>query len=263
MFDKITPLGGEKHKGGERMKKIFAILVAFFVFCSSAVVWAEEVAEKSDEKTFSLSGEIRIFTPYVSEYTGEKISNGAVVQPSITLTHNSTGLYVSALGYILRKGVDEYALCFGKSTPLGGVTLDTGIGINDVRKLGIIDGDFFIIYAGADFPEVIGIIPFVYIEGNVPFKKEFAEGGVFWKLGARNKKPVEIAKQPFDFKIEAGGNDGIYGSDSKLLSFARGTASTEVKLFGLKLSPSIAVQKGFGGIAGQEWRAIAGLTFLF
>lgn len=245
------------------MKRIIPILFFVAILCCSMVAWAEE-AEKKEEKAFTASGQLKGSVPYVSEYTGEKISNGAVFQPTATLTHNPTGMYVSVTGYILRKGVDEAAVYLGKSTTLGEWVFDTGIGFDDVEKVGTVDGDFFIVYAGADFPDVAGIIPFAYVEADIPFHRERAEGGVFWKLGARNKKPVEIAKRPFDFKIEFGGNDGPYETDPRVASFARGTASTvAVEIGGISFSPSFALQKGFGGIAGQAWRAIAGLTVSF
>lgn len=245
------------------MKKIFTILVMVAVLCCSALVWAEE-AEKKEEKAFTISGELGIFAPHVSEYTGEKISNSVVAQPSATLTHNSTGIYISAIGYILRNGVDEAAVYLGKSTSLGDWVFDTGIGFDAVEKMGTVDGDFFVVYTGVDFPEAIGIIPFAYIEADIPFHREYAEGGVLWKVGARNEKPFEIVKQPLDLKIEAGGNDGAYETDSRVVSFIRGTVSTvAVEAGGISFSPSFTLQKGFGGIAGQAWRAIAGLTFSF
>lgn len=245
------------------MKKLtLAVLIVLALVFASSVVKAEETVEKKEEKTFSLSGKLGVFAPYVNEYTGEYISGGPISQPSVTLTHNPSGLYISALGYITRSGVDEVDLYVGKSTEIKGVTLDTGIGFYDVNKLNNIDSDFFAVYMGADFPEVIGIIPFVYIEGDIPFKKELAEGGVLWKLGVEKSIPVS-KKQSIDLKFEAGGNDGIYSSAPMLVNFARGTALTTVKFWGLNFSPSVSFQKGFGGIAGREWRTIAGLAIAF
>ena len=245
------------------MKKaslVLAVLMMIAFFCS-AVVMAEEV-EKKEEKMFSLSGEIAIFSQYVDRYTGEYISGGSTVQPSLTLIHNPTGLYVSALGYVSEKGVDEVDLFLGKSTEFKGFTFDTGIGFYNLDRLRDIDNDFISAYVGVDCPEVIGIIPFVYIEGVTPLREEFGgEGGWLWKAGV--KKSVEISSQPIELKAEVGGNDGIYGSDPMLVAFARGTVSTKINILGLDLVPSIALQKGLGGIAETDVRVIAGFAIAF
>ncbi len=238
------------------MKKMFAVLVAIFVFCSSTAVWAEEEA---GQKTFSISGELGSFTPYIGEYTGEKLSNGMVGQPSLTLTHNSSGLYVGALGYITRTGVDEVDIYLGYASELAGFKLDAGYSFCNITDT---NGDLHAFYIGAESPEIIaGVSLTGYLEADIPVDKEILEGGWIWKFGA--KKSVPIAEQSVEFRLEAGGNDGIYGYEPELVSFARGTISTEVEKLGMKFVPSLALQKGFGGIAGKEWRAIAGLAILF
>jgi hypothetical protein len=222
----------------------------------------EEEAEKKEEKVFSLSGEIAIFSQYVDKYTGEYISGGSSYQLSLTLTHNPTGLYISALGYISELGIDEVDLFLGKSTEFSGFTFDTGVGFYNIDRLSDIDDDFVSVYVGVDCPEMIGLIPFVYVEGVTPLREEFGgEGGWLWKVGA--KKSVEISNQLIELKIEAGGNDGIYGSDPMLVAFARGTVSTKINILGLDLVPSIALQKGFGGIAETDARVIAGFAIAF
>lgn len=240
---------------------IVAFIFLSLCFCGKKVQ-AEEAGGKKEVKTFSASGKLGVSAPYIDEYTGEHISKSTVTQPGATLEHNSSGVYVSMVGFIAHEN-EEVDLYLGKSTGWKGMTLDTGVGFYNSKKFDSVDNeDLFSAFVGVDFPKMMGgVTPFIYVEGNIPFKKELAEGGVLWKTGV--KKSVKVAKQPIDFKIEAGGNDGIYGSKPKPISFARGTASTEIKILGLKLSPSLALQKGFGGIAGNGWQAIAGLTFLF
>jgi hypothetical protein len=230
------------------------------VFFSSVLAKAEEVSEEKKDKTFSVSGEIGIFSSYVNDNTGE-YTNGITTRPGLMLTHNPTGFYVGALGYISERGVDEVDIYLGKTTELGEFKFDTGIGIYDVDRLTDIDGDFFIAYVGVDFPETAGIIPFVYLETDIPFREEFGKGGTLWKFGA--KKSLEISKQPIDLKLEFGGSDGIYDTTPMTIAFARGIVSTKVNLLGLELVPSLSIQKGFGGIAETEWRAIAGFTVAF
>ena len=242
------------------MNKIVTFLMLAMVFFSSALAKAEEVTEEKKDNTFSVSGELGIFSSYVNDNTGEYV-NGIMTRQGLILTHNPTGLYIGALGYISERGVDEIDVYLGKSTEFGEFKFDTGIGIYNVDRLSDIDGDFFIAYVGVDFPEALGIVPFVYLETDIPFREEFGKGGTLWKFGA--KKSLEISKQPIDLKLEFGGSDGIYDSIPMTVSFSRGIVSTKVNLLGLELVPSLMIQKGFGGIAETEWRAIAGFAIVF
>lgn len=238
------------------MKKFFAVLVAIFVFCSTAV-WAGE-----GEKTFSISSELGCFSSVVVETTGEVVSKKPGCEPSITLTHNSSGLYVSALGYYLSgEGLAEIDLYLGKAGEIKGIKYDAGAGFYNLKSLGSTRGDLIALYLNMEFPEVIGVTPLAYVEADIPTDKNILEGGWIWKVGA--KKSVEIAKQPVEFKVEFGGNDGLYGTEPKLVSFARGTTSTTLKVLGVNVAPSISLQTGFGGVAEKDTRVVVGLAILF
>src|SRR4030042_5471939 len=140
-------------------KLIFSVLVAIFVFASTAV-WAGE------EKTFSISGELGFFTPYIDEYTGEKIANGMVGQPGLTLTNNPSGLYVGVLGYITRTGVDEIDIYLDYASELAGLKLDAGYSFCNLADT---NGDLHAFYFGAESPEIIaGISLTGYLEADIP-----------------------------------------------------------------------------------------------
>lgn len=242
------------------MRKTFVVAILSACFIFAAAVSAEEKAE--EQKTFAVSGKLGCYSSIIVETTGEILSKKPGCEPSATLVHNPSGLYVSALGYYVSKdGLAEVDLYLGRSGEFQGVKYDAGVGFYNLKSLGSTKGDLITMYLGLEFPEVIGVTPLAYVEANIPTTKDILEGGWIWKVGA--KKAVEIAKQPVELKFELGGNDGIYGSEAKLISFARGTVSTETKLLGLKVAPSFALQKGFGSAAEKDWRAVVGLAILF
>ena len=124
--------------------------------------------------------------------------------------------------------------------------------------------DFFELnpYVGIDFPKIFWeITPIAYFEFDLPLRTDLLKGGCQWRVGG--KKTIEIVERPFDFKVELGGNDGIYDSTPMAVAFARGTVSTKVELLGLEVSPSITIQKGFGGIAETGLDLVAGFSISF
>lgn len=249
------------------MKKSYSVilLVSLIIFLNSALMADETIIEGGDDKPYIVSGKIGVYSSDVSEYTGEHVSSSPILKTEVTVTHTKSKIYLSALAYVSEKGVKEVDVLLGKSIEVGKTTIDVGIGFYDIGRLGNMDEDFLAMYIGIEFPKIVwGIVPFIYLESNTPLRNEISEGGVLWKAGV--KKNVEIAEQPVEFKIELGGNDGIYGSEPMPVSFTRGTVSTEVEVFGLKVCPLIAVQKGFGGIAKnneEDWSIIFGFSIPF
>lgn len=233
------------------------MLLAVMLFLFGIILLAKALAS---EKLFSVTGKISISAPYVSEATGEYVSGGAVTQLSTTITHAESKISLTALAIITNDGAKEVDLLLEKTLEIKGATVTGGIGFYDIEKIGNADGDFFAVYANIDFPEFLGIIPFLYVESNTPIREEFGEGGVLWKTGI--KKNLKITEQLIDLKLEVGGNDGIYGSDPMPVAFARGIVSTEINLGQLKIIPSLTLQKGFGGIAEGE-KIIVGISIPF
>jgi hypothetical protein len=238
-------------------KSVLIMLLAVILFLFGIILLAKAIA---GEKLFSATGKISISAPYVSETTGEYVSDGMVMQPSITITDAESKISLTALAIITSDSVKEVDLLLEKTLEIKGATVTGGVGIYDVERIGNVDGDFFAVYANIDFPEFLGIIPFLYVESNTPIREDFGEGGVLWKTGI--KKNLKITEQPIDLKLEVGGNDGIYGSAPMPVAFARGIISAEINLGKLKVIPSLTIQKGFGGIAEEE-RVILGISIPF
>jgi hypothetical protein len=246
------------------MKKKFCIssivlLATFFTTQEATQVWAEQ-GEGGTDQVWSVSGEVELASRAVSKYTGGQLPE-ALAKPSVTLSHNPSGLYVNMIGYANREEISEVDLLAGLATEIGSVKLDAGMGFYDVKSLQESSGDLFAAYLGAEFPEVFGITPLAYVEGNMPTDADVLGGGWLWKIGA--KKIITISEQPVQIEGWTGGNDGIYDSEAKLLSFASVTVSTPMEIMGVTVTPALTLQKGFGGIAEENYTAVAGLTFSF
>ncbi|MEI6588305.1 MAG: hypothetical protein WCO05_05155 [Candidatus Moraniibacteriota bacterium] len=245
------------------MKKTYlsaALAMAMFFFGSVSLA-EETTIEGGGDRPFIVTGKISVHSSDTSEYTGEHISSSPLLKTEVTITHSRSKIYLSALAYVTQESVNEVDVLLGKSIEVGEATVDIGMGFYDIGRLGNMEEDFLAMYIGIEFPKIAwGIVPFVYLESNTPLRNEISEGGVLWKAGL--KKSIEISEQPIEFKVEVGGNDGIYGTDPLPVFFARGTTSTEVSFYGVKIIPTFAVQKGFGGIA-EEWRFIFGISIPF
>ncbi|MFA5994551.1 MAG: hypothetical protein WC823_06360 [Parcubacteria group bacterium] len=246
------------------MKKKFCIssivlLATFFTTQEATQVWAEQ-GEGGTDQSWSVSGEVELASRGVSSYTGGQLPE-ALAKPSVTLSHNPSGVYVNMIGYANREEMNEVDFLGGLATEVGGVQVDTGVGFYDLKSYGEAEGNLFAIYLGAEFPEVFGITPLTYVEGNMPTDADVLGGGWLWKVGA--KKIVDIGEQPIQVEGWVGGNDGVYDSEPKLLSFASVTVSTPMEIMGVTVTPALTLQKGFGGIAEENYTAVAGLTFSF
>ena len=227
------------------MKKYSLVLIALVIMLSS-IAKAEEAPEK--ESAFDVNGKLTISAPYVSEPTGERGTGGVTTLTSVTITHKKTKIYLNALAIVSEKNAtEEIDICLGKTTEVNGATIDVGVSVYDIKRLGNMDDNLLAFYAGVEFPKIFEITPFIYLEADVPINDSYGKGGILWNFGA--KKTFEVAKHPVEVKVTAGGSNGIYGSDPMPVSFVRATTSIELEFHGFKYSPFISLQKGFGGIA--------------
>ncbi|MFA5961941.1 MAG: hypothetical protein WC848_04635 [Parcubacteria group bacterium] len=243
------------------MKRAYiASMMLVMAFFSSALVRAAEVSGEEKEKTFLVSAELGVFSSYINENTGE-YTNGLMTTAGFSLTHNPSGLYFGALSYISEKGFDEVDVYLGDSFKIKGLTFDLGVVYYNVDTLSDMEGDSIGAYAGVKFQEVYGFVPFAYLEKMFSIREEYiGRGGFVWKVGAEKKDFLKIGEWLIALKLEAGGNSGIYDTDPMLVSFARCTISTPIKICGLEVSPLIIFQQDFGGIAETGSRVIGGVN---
>jgi hypothetical protein len=219
---------------------------------------ADEEAGKEKE-VVSIETTIHISSLFVEEYTGEVTKKG-LVSPDVVITHNPTGIYIQPKFYMTDR-MEEVDLCVGKSFEVIGITLDAGLGYYLLPG----DEDYLAAYLGAEFPEIGGgFVPFAYVESVFTVNGDTGNGGVLWNLGLKNS--FKTFEHKFGYKIMLGGNDGVYGTAPKAISFVRGTISTEIELFGTKFPPFVSLQKGTSGadnIAGDEISIYVGIDVKF
>lgn len=226
-----------------------SFVVILTIICLSACPTKKASAEKG--KPFNLSGEIEIAAPYTDIYTGEKVSNDVVSSLSMLLAHYSSGAYLYLSGFAMRDGVDKLGAFAGRSVETRDITkglvesAGCGAGISYYPQ----DRSYYIVYAEANFKKVGKFVPFVYAEVDNPGMD------LIYKIGVKTDDLASVAR----IALEIG------GSDAKLLTFVRGTVSKKepVKIMGINFIPYAMIQKGFGDVAGNEWRFVAGIRIPF
>ncbi|MFA6973836.1 MAG: hypothetical protein WC238_03825 [Parcubacteria group bacterium] len=220
-------------------RMIFVVMVAMVFFVG--------VAKAEENPHFYMSGEIGVAAPYVDEYTGEKISDGAVLKISAT-GNIPGGSYVNVSGFTTKDSVDKLSVFGGKIIEIkNGLfeSLDLGVGASYYLH----DRTYLIVYGEAGFAKIGKFAPFVYLELDNP------GNDLIWKAGFRSDELISETK----LTLEVG------GSDAKPLTFARGTVAKKkpMEALGMKFVPWASIQKGFGDVAGNGWRAVVGLSVPF
>lgn len=226
------------------MKKRYSIfLLAMAMILSANFSWAEE-----DDPIFSFDTSVSGYSKYVGGISGATFFDEAVVQPSIMLTHNPSGLYLNLwASYSPDGGIDsdygdEVDYIAGINQDVGPVNVDiyyAHYNCYELDKHG--DGDVHAVGTVIGFPEIFGIEPYVEAEYNI-VRGVSQENGLLYRLGG-NFSPIE--KLTLD--ISAGGHSEIYGTRHEGLSFARGSITYEINLAeNLILTPEINLQKRIG-----------------
>lgn len=188
------------------------------------------------------------YSKYVGCLSGAMFHDEAVIQSSITLTHNPSGLYGNLWGsYSPEDGFDsdygdEIDYIAGINQDLGPVNIDVYYAYYNCYQLDRHgDGDVNAIGATVTFPEVWMLTPYLEVEYDwVVGTSE--ENGVMYRLGG-SFSPIENLTAD----ISVGGHGEIYGTCNEVASFARLSISYDLELVeGLILTPEVNFQKRVG-----------------
>lgn len=226
-------------------KKIFAVLVAAAIFCSSAAVAV------AGEKEKILTGYVNtgIFNKYVC--SGALFHDHAVIQPAVGITYEPLGLYAEAWGsYSPKDGWDsdagdEMDYTIGWAPEYKGFKFDVGYSYFNLVSLKNTTGDLHDFYASIATLAVYGITPSVTFDFNIPQDRDVLEGGVIYSIGLENEQ--KIAGQLIDIKITAVGHDGACGAEPELVSSLNlRLATTFTILKNLEVTPEVNFQKRVG-----------------
>lgn len=262
-----------------KKKMMFSMAAAMVALLFSVnFCWAEE----RDNSNFALIFEIGAQSVYLCEMSGSLAYNGPVTQGTIGVSHEPTGVYVAVWGSIpFEEGFrnsagSEIDYLVGIEREIGPFIFELRYGFYDVAEMGKIKGDFHSFFFSENAPNIISlwkipVTPFVSFEYIKGTDEDIIEGGWMWQ-GGISFDLKEIIKIPhaesFDLKLTAGGNDGVFGSESQLLSFGRATivAGFPLPEAGLTMSPFISLQEanhvenGNGAAVDKVW---VGLTISF
>lgn len=254
------------------MKKLMVVsFIAILTFVFAIQARAEE--EGAEKKEAMLSGVIESsgYSAYVAGMGGAVLYDDPVVQASVTVSHNPSGLYVNIWGSHSPNGHgdfgDEVDYAVGIERAIGSFNVDAGYSFYDMYKVGKVEGDLHALYLTLCLPEVYGITPFISLEGDLPTDREILEGGVLWQGGFRGSVPV--VDQPIDWQIDLSGHDGTYGYRPEVVSVGSVGISTTFQVWKLDVTPDIRYQKrlGFsvedGGMAEDKLYGGVSLSYSF
>lgn len=209
-----------------------------------AIVVAAFFANNAQAEGGSFSGEakISVHSAYVAGAIGATLYDHPVMQQSLTVTHNPSGMYASIWSSYSPNGRedfgDEVDYSVGIARKIGRFSVDVGYAFYDMAKVGQVKGDLHALYLNLDFPTAKGITPFVYLEKDLPTDEEILLGGFSYKVGV--KGTVDLIGQPVNLTIYAGGHDGLCGTKPETVSIVRFNAVTEIGVVGkMKIVPSV------------------------
>lgn len=229
------------------MKKFFAVLVVIFVFCSAVTVWAEE-----GEKEKILTGKLgfSFYNKYVGTTDGQVYFNKPVIQGSLLVSHEPSGIYAEIWkSYSPKDGLnsdagDEIDFSIGIERELAGLAIDAGYSYYNLYNLKHSSGDFHALYLNIDLPEIYKVTPYVNLEVDIPTDKKILEGGFLYKAGL--KYALKVFDHPIDLNLSFSGHDGAFGTEPELVSSGNLKISSTFAVLGVDVTPEVNFQKRLG-----------------
>jgi hypothetical protein len=224
------------------MKKVMILLVSAMVIFSVNFSLAEE------DPMFSFDASVSGYSQYVGGLSGMVFYDDSVIQPSLTLLHDPSGVYANLWGsYSPKDGFDsdygdEVDYTLGVNRDISSVNLDVYYAYYNCYKLNKnSDGDVHAVGTILTFPEVWTLTPYLEAEYNWVVGAS-DENGVMYRLGG-NFCPIEN----LTLDISAGGHGEIYGARQEITSFVKYSIAYNLELAeGLVLTPEMNFQKRVG-----------------
>jgi len=229
------------------MKKLAAILCMIFI----AIFPSDSFSEDHGlEITGALSGSYA--NAYIGCVPGSTAYDGSVYQGDLEIDFKiyETIFYLELWNsYSPHDGAnkdwgDEIDYITGVKKKIGEFSFDLSYMYYNFANLKNTEGDLHAIYLNMDFQEIMGIIPYVTIEGDIPQDKDVLEGGMMYRAGM--KYSPKFFGQPIDMDLSIGGHDGAYGTRKEIVSSVRGVLSTTVDFKIINVTPQISYQKRVG-----------------
>lgn len=229
------------------MKKIFtavlAVLVAFFFAFGAATA-----ATKEEKLSVNAFLDVSWVSQYIGGMGGGTVFDKDAFQQSLAFTVEPIGLYACVWnsyspsgGYNSDYG-DEYDVFVGIKRSWGGVKFDLGYAFYNMYNLRNTRGDMHGLYFKTEFPEVLGLIPYLWLEKD--YISDTWAGGHYYRAGIIYT--AKLAKQPINLNLSLAGHDGAFGRRSEPLSSGKAALSTDFPIWKFIVTPQVSYQQRLG-----------------
>jgi hypothetical protein len=252
------------------MKKVLVVMMVVAMVFSAGIVLAGE-----KENDFSVSGELWLRSAYLGD-TGGVFYKGLVIQPSVTISHNNTGLYVGVWGSIAPGKSptednagdnygNEFDLYAGWAKKFGKLEADVMYAyykIFPLNKWGY--GDFHALSTKIGYALTDKITPYVKVN-YYHIIGQTEQNGFAYRLGS-----VFDLMEHLKVDVSVGGHGALLGASEELLSSGRIALSFPWKVGALTIVPEVSYQHCFGyervalggrGLTESIFYAGVGITF--
>ena len=222
------------------MKRCLSILIGVLVFLFSVSF------VQAEERRISANLNLGYYSDYISGMHGLTIHDHPVLQQSIALNDNPSGLYVKVWSSYSPKGGinsdfgDELEYIAGIAMNFGRVGVDVGYAFYNLYDIKNTEGDLHAVYLNLDLPKIYKAKPYITIEGNIPEDKDVLEGGVMWKAGI--KRNIKL----LNLNLSVGGHDGTYGKKPEPISFVKLNIAAPFQIWKINITPEVSFQKELG-----------------
>lgn len=211
-------------------------IMAIVMFSSAGISFAQE-----DDRMFGVNASVSGYSQYVGGLSGATFFDEAVIQPSITLTHNPSGLYANLWGSYSPEGGfnsdygDEVDYIAGINQAVGSTSVNAYYAYYNCYRLNRHSaGDVHAIGTTVTFPQIWKFEPFISAEYGI-VKGNSADNGLLYRVGA-NISPVEN----LSVGVSVGGHSEVYGTRTELASFVKCSLGYKIGLAeNLALTPEI------------------------
>lgn len=247
-------------------KTLVSIVVLMAMVFSTVVAFAAEVTEDNllsshdncsgvimpaktpeKEKAVEISAGIDLYNKYVGSLTGAEFYDHPVVQPSLTISHES-GLYFNAwASYAPKEGFNgesygnEVDFTLGFVNEVGPVNVETYFAFYNVISLDKWGkGDVHAFGAKLNWLVNEIVTPYLYMEyDHTDGCSE--DDGLAYRVGFKIK-----AHKHAEIDLSGAGHTPIFGADEELLSAGKIALQFPFEVKGVSITPEVNYQKRFG-----------------
>ena len=233
------------------MKKIyttvFTVIVLFVTLFSS---FNAAAATGANEEKLAVHGFLDVgwYSQYVYWLNGGTGHDENVLQQSLVFVLEPVGLYAGLWSSYSPEGGanndpgDEYDIFFGIKKRFNGFNFNLCYFYYNLYDLKNTKGDFHGFVLKTDFPKILGITPFLWLEKDIPVND--GTGGHLYRAGFAYT--LKAAKQPINFNLSIAGHDNAFGLRSEIVSSGKLSVSSNFNAWKVIITPQVNFQQRLG-----------------